>query len=186
MAFIQKFYISDTHFGHARILELSKRPFRSIQEHDEVIVKRWNDVVRPDDWVYHLGDFALGIDANSHRVEALFKQLNGEKFLVIGNHDVDENGELNMNLARLTWAAKPTHMLTVNDGGQRVQLCHFALRTWRADWHFYGHSHGNLPAFEQSRDVGVDVPDVAFQPRTFAELTRQHGVNATDSRSSRK
>ena len=39
-------------------------------------------------------------------------------------------------------------------------------------FHFYGHAHGALAGIGRSRDVGVDMPDVAFRPRTFAELTR--------------
>lgn len=186
MSFILKFYVADTHFGHARILELSKRPFSNIEEHDEVMVRRWNAVVRPQDHIYHLGDFALGIDANPDRVRSLFHRLNGLKHLIIGNHDVGKDGYLHPVLADLPWHRQPQHMLTVNDGGGRVQLCHFALRTWSAQWHFYGHSHGKLPGHEQSRDVGVDMPNVAFQPRTFAELTKQHAVDQRNARNGTK
>ncbi len=52
------FLTSDTHFGHGRILELSHRPFDSIEQHDDEIVRRWNEVVGPKDTVIHLGDVA--------------------------------------------------------------------------------------------------------------------------------
>jgi hypothetical protein len=56
-----------------------------------------------------------------------------------------------------------------------VILCHYGMRVWPASHHgsvhFYGHSHGRLPGYGRSRDVGVDMLDVAFRPRTFAELT---------------
>lgn len=78
------FFISDTHFGHERILELGNgRPFRSISEHDEKIVENWNSVVSPNDTVYHLGDVALGGVQNLE----ILKVLNGRKLLVPGNHD---------------------------------------------------------------------------------------------------
>lgn len=48
------------------------------------IVRRWNEVVMPDDTVYHLGDVALGkIDDSLPRVG----ELNGYKVLILGNHD---------------------------------------------------------------------------------------------------
>ena len=45
MSFVRKFYISDTHFLHDNILQLSNRPFASIEEHDEHLIQRWNAVV---------------------------------------------------------------------------------------------------------------------------------------------
>lgn len=77
-------FTSDTHFGHARILELSNRPFHSIHHMNDEIVKRWNKVVHPDDVVYHLGDVALG---PIHESLANVKRLNGEIHLRLGNHD---------------------------------------------------------------------------------------------------
>lgn len=77
-------FISDTHFGHKNILEYEKeaRPFSSLEEMHEVIIERWNSVVKQDDVVYHLGDFAFGkgyID--------IAQRLNGKKRLIMGNHD---------------------------------------------------------------------------------------------------
>lgn len=66
--FVQKFYTSDTHFCHDRILQMQPRPFTSIVEHDEHIIERWNSVVREQDIVYHLGDFAFQLGINSDRI----------------------------------------------------------------------------------------------------------------------
>ena len=52
------FFTSDTHFAHKRIIELAKRPFTTVEEMDEVMIKRWNEVVTENDVVYHLGDAA--------------------------------------------------------------------------------------------------------------------------------
>lgn len=51
---------------------------------DEVLIQNWNSVVGPDDVVFHLGDVALG---DKDRWRDIFRRLNGEKILVIGNHD---------------------------------------------------------------------------------------------------
>lgn len=81
---INTWFISDTHFGHKKILEYEKehRPFDSIEEMNEAIIDRWNSVVRPKDIVYHLGDFAL----HSSYIP-LAGKLAGKKYLVLGNHD---------------------------------------------------------------------------------------------------
>ena len=75
---------SDTHFGHERIINLCNRPFVSVDHMNDEIVRRWNEVVTPDDTVIHLGDVALGKIDNSL---AVVSRLNGYKILVNGNHD---------------------------------------------------------------------------------------------------
>ena len=40
-----KWFTSDTHWGHANILKYDNRPFATIDEHDEELVRRWNAVV---------------------------------------------------------------------------------------------------------------------------------------------
>ncbi len=80
----QVYVISDTHFGHKRIIEFeaAARPFASIEEHDRELVARWNAVVRPKDTVWHLGDVFFGKDGH-----APLAALHGLKKLVLGNHD---------------------------------------------------------------------------------------------------
>lgn len=78
------FVVSDTHFGHNRIIEFERdaRPFDTIEEHDKELLYRWNAVVRPCDIVWHLGDVLFG----KHNA-GILGQLNGHKRLVLGNHD---------------------------------------------------------------------------------------------------
>lgn len=77
-------FTSDTHFGHARIVELCERPFRDVREMDEELVRRWNARVAPGDVVYHLGDFSMG---PRRTIGEVLRQLRGYKVLVRGNHD---------------------------------------------------------------------------------------------------
>lgn len=173
--FVNKFYISDTHFGHERLLGMQPRLFDTIEHHDEHMIQRWNAVVRENDIVFHLGDFAFSLKEKADRIKWIFSRLNGRKYLVIGNHDVTKQGELHPTLAGLEWAEKPTHALRTKDGGRDLWLSHYACRTWPSEHHgavhFYGHSHGKMPGIGRSRDVGVDMPDVDYTPRTFSELT---------------
>jgi len=77
------YVISDTHFGHRNIIkfEQEKRPYSTIEEHDLDLLQRWNSVVRPIDTVWHLGDVYF---SDGWRI---LPQLNGNKKLVLGNHD---------------------------------------------------------------------------------------------------
>ena len=54
------FFTSDTHFGHTNIIKYCKRPFNSLEEHDETLIKNWNNKVGENDIIFHLGDFAFG------------------------------------------------------------------------------------------------------------------------------
>ena len=74
--------IADTHFGHVKTLEFRSQ-FSSMQEHDDYLVERWNSVVHPKDTVWHLGDVVLGGSGNL----TILERLNGNKKLVMGNHD---------------------------------------------------------------------------------------------------
>src|SRR5690349_20504161 len=51
---------------------------------DEIMIDRWNKVVKPGDKIYHLGDVWMG---NGGRFLSKFSRLNGKKRLVLGNHD---------------------------------------------------------------------------------------------------
>lgn len=76
------FITADTHFLHRNIVKYSGRP----DNHDEVMIKAWNSVVKPSSTILHLGDLVWWgeeIPAFSRIAE----RLNGEKFLIKGNHD---------------------------------------------------------------------------------------------------
>jgi len=60
------FLTSDTHFGHAGVCRFTEadgvtkiRPWTDPDEMDKEMIKRWNDTVRPNDKVYHLGDVVI-------------------------------------------------------------------------------------------------------------------------------
>ena len=51
---------ADQHFFHARIIEMTGRPFGSVQEMNEALIRNHNELVQPDDVVWFLGDVCMG------------------------------------------------------------------------------------------------------------------------------
>ena len=89
------FLVSDTHFGHAGVCRFMRndgvtklRPWDNPEEMDEVMIKRWNERVRPNDKVYHLGDVVI-----NRRAMSTLARLNGDKVLIRGNHDIFRDDE---------------------------------------------------------------------------------------------
>ncbi len=165
------FFTSDHHFGHANIIKFCNRPFDSVADMNEELIKRWNEKIGENDEVYHLGDFAL---SSSDDFINIIERLNGVKYLIVGNH---EGTALN-NKKYFKWA-KEYHELKVKDadaagGVQHIILFHYAMRVWRSDhrgtWQLYGHSHNTLPDKEDKLafDVGVDAHD--FYPLSYEEV----------------
>jgi calcineurin-like phosphoesterase family protein len=84
------FLVSDTHFGHTGVCRFTRedgvtklRPWDTAEEMDEEMIKRWNERVRPNDKVYHLGDVVI-----NRRALSTLARLNGDKVLIRGNHDI--------------------------------------------------------------------------------------------------
>ena len=78
------FIISDTHFGHEAIIRYCNRPFTSVEEMDQIMIKRWNETVSNNDIVIHLGDFSF---YGKDKTREIIQKLNGKKILIMGNHD---------------------------------------------------------------------------------------------------
>lgn len=81
----QVFFTADLHLGHAKIVELSHRPFNSIEEHDQAIYNNWFKAVNDDDIVWVLGD--VSIEGTWKHALDIIRQLPGRKRLMTGNHD---------------------------------------------------------------------------------------------------
>ena len=84
------FLVSDTHFGHTGVCRFTRndgvtklRPWDNPDEMDEAMVKAWNERVRPNDKVYHLGDVVI-----NRKALPILNRLNGDKVLIRGNHDI--------------------------------------------------------------------------------------------------
>lgn len=165
------YFTSDLHFGHANIIRLCNRPFDSVHEMNDVIIKRWNAVVHKNDDVYILGDFTLSKDKD--KALSFISQLNGKIHFVRGNHDAwmkhFTNGELDI--------IGDYCEISYND--RQFILSHYPFAEWnhfyRGAYHLHGHQHNNedynfdnvMNGFRRF-DVGVDAN--GFTPVSIEDI----------------
>jgi calcineurin-like phosphoesterase family protein len=152
------FVIADTHFGHKKVIEFEreKRPFASIQEHDAELVYRWNNVVRKNDTVWHLGDVLFGRAA----FETLGK-LNGIKRLVLGNHDHYPSADYLKHFSKLYGAAEYRDCILTHVPINPAQFYRYRLN-------IHGHMHSSK--IDDPRYVCVSVEHTNLQPIRISEL----------------
>ena len=141
------FFTADTHFGHTNVIKHCKRPYGSIEEHDEALINNWNSMVGRNDIVYVIGDFAW---KNHNR---FISALKGRKILILGSHD-----KMGKDVLKNFTEVHPVRTVSIN--GNPIWLQHCCPRVWEKCHYgipcFFGHSHGRLRTFNLSFDVGVD------------------------------
>lgn len=166
------FVISDEHYGHRNIIQFCKRPFSNVEEMAESLIERHNEKVGVGDHTWHLGDMFWRTLSTAEALNILGR-LNGTHSLIRGNHEEVVDGSLTVQSRFLE--IEDLKVLPVpNMKGQKLILCHYAMRVWpkshSGSWHLYGHSHGELPEQGLSFDVGVDNPITNFAPMEFEEV----------------
>ena len=179
------FFTSDEHYDHKNVLlHQANRAdlFASLEEMQEGLISRHNEVVKRKDIVYHLGDFAFKSPM------PFVRQLNGKHILLRGNHDYwYKKAELAANFTSIH------DVLKVKWEGIVLWLSHYPHLSWPRDnhgvIHLHGHCHGGLKAPGKSLDVGVDAND--FRPLSLEEIIEKaaklplpldrHGMRALET-----
>ena len=142
------FFTSDTHFGHENVLRFDNRPFASVDEMDEELIRRWNEKVGKGDLVYMLGDMIW--KTRNDDAPTLIKRLNGQILLVKGNHDrFLHNSKAVKALAGVKDYDDIT--VTLEDGTvKRCILSHYFIPMYVGSRygaiHLHGHSHKTAEA----------------------------------------
>lgn len=86
----KQYFIADPHFGHNNIITFENdkgelvRPFKSIEEHDDLIIDNINKLVRPVDKLYILGDVVM----YRRNFPILDRIITKKRILIRGNHDI--------------------------------------------------------------------------------------------------
>ncbi len=154
---------ADTHFGHKKILEYNNRPFISIEDMDRCIINNINEKVKPNDILWHLGDFSFGKQEH-YRKLIKCRTVN----LLRGNHDFQASQK---RLRELFNSVNDIYVLK-DDLGTFV-MCHYSFFVWPHKHHgafnLYGHSHGKLDNPDpMSMDIGVDTN--GYKPYALSEV----------------
>ena len=111
------FFTSDTHFNHANIIKFCNRPFKDVEQMNEVIIANWNSVIGKDDTVFHLGDFCLG---GATEWTKILDRLNGKIYLIMGNHDLK-----NIRQGFISRFEHVAMQMRIEIGKKRIYLCHY-------------------------------------------------------------
>lgn len=168
------FFTSDFHANHANIIKFCDRPWNTKEEMTKGLIDNWNSVVKPDDTVFNLGDFAWASSWNP-----VLEQLNGNIYLIWGNHDRKDFKDSYMKYIKETY-----DQLTLLIDNKIVYLNHFPfLCLPSGHWQCFGHIHlsqNKNEGYDYMRshslqpnqyDVGVDLNN--FKPIAWAEVKRR-------------
>lgn len=172
------YFTADTHFGHTNIIKYCNRPFTfistaSIGYHDRDIIYRTdlmdqtlidniNTTVGINDTLWHLGDFSFS------NVQDYLRRINCRNVnLIVGNHDKYKIEDYYAFGFR-----KVLRYAEIKIQNISITLNHYSQRVWNKShhgaYHLYGHSHGTLPPFGKSMDVGVDTNN--YFPYSWEEI----------------
>lgn len=175
----QIFFTADTHFNHPFVAKT--RNYQTAEEHDELLIERFNKIVTKRDHLWILGDLGMG---SLSVILPMAARLNGVKHLVFGNHDAGHPMQRRS-------AAKQRRYCEVFDsvhlheqvriGGHRVNLSHFPRQgdhkeidrypEWRLRDErlplLHGHVHAAWAESGNQLNVGVDQFPT---PRSAASL----------------
>src|ERR1035437_9102800 len=185
------YFTSDLHFWHANVIKYCNRPFESVEIMNEAMVKNWNEVVKPEDTVYCLGDFSMAFRS----VEIYSMRLNGTKYLVPGNHDLchsyhnksrnlEKRKEWIAKYESLGWIVLPEQTTLDIPGAATVNVCHHPYiligpgddkyERWRPKddgrWLLCGHVHEKWKVV--GRMINVDVDQWDFRPVSITEIEK--------------
>ena len=178
-------FTSDTHFDHANMIHTFKLPdgspardFPDVETMNETMIARWNEVVRPSDHIYHLGDLTMHrkIETIQHRV---LNRLNGHKRLLLGNHDADtiqnyarwfEKIFASRVLDRILFTHIPVHSesmtrFVANVHGHTHHVCYPPVRT--TDHKGYGATERVVPY------LNICVERTGYRPLSLEEIKAQ-------------
>ncbi len=161
---------ADFHLSHNNIIKYCNRPFSSVGEMNQTIIKNINDVVKPDDVLYHLGDFTM--TDNYAIISEFAKEIRCKKVFILGNHDKRKNLD-KLKEDGIIEAWYDTYGLMYKNC--YIWLSHYAHRTWdqshRGSWHLYGHTHNKMPSYGLSFDAGVDSNN--YKPYSFDDIEKK-------------
>jgi calcineurin-like phosphoesterase family protein len=137
---------------------------------DEVMIRKWNSVVKSKDVIYIIGDFAF--DRHGGRISGLVNQLNGKKVLIKGNHDHWANLNIIPKINDLFDEVVDYKEIKYNK--IKFILFHYPLLDWNFkkfdSIHLHGHQHVTNYDIPNMLNVSIDLHD--YKPISIDEAIR--------------
>ena len=182
---------SDTHFNHRcehwKVPLWRSRGFSSVEEHNETLIQRWNDVSSTSSTFFHLGDFVFGYNSITTFKNIIQKVQFKDLYVMPGNHNSGWKQVFEEQRGNVWYVSSTKRVffvpnyLEVQIEEQLVVLSHFPILSFNGQTNgsfcLYGHVHGNLA----QNDIGkiycsaktkeVTVEAAPF-PITFNEIKR--------------
>lgn len=156
-------FTADWHFYHNRILEFHPKRKElfgtNMKEVTEKMIQKWNSRVSKKDTVYILGDLAFG---DSEQKRKLFQRLNGNKILILGNHDkvADYNTCYFNHITQIKNMTFKKSIFPSLPKDIEVIMCHFPLYRWehyeKGAIHLHGHCHGSIDSDNKFSNNTID------------------------------
>lgn len=163
------FIISDTHFGHENMLKFVDadnkpiREFRDVHDMNEHMVERWNNTVKDQDIVYHLGDVYFG------KGHEMLPRLKGRKRLILGNHDNGKSEFLQKHFEKiLMWRDFKDFDCILS----HVPMHESALYKRKYNLHGHVHKGSHRGLIEDKRYVNCCVEVRNYTPVSIEELVK--------------
>jgi len=184
------YFTSDTHFNHDKAFIYESRGYKNRYEHNDALITKINEVVRPEDTLIHLGDFCLNI--TPPEFNEILARINCQNIAYIwGNHNscirrVYEDAvttEYGKDIEVYPYAVgKITYLgyygeVIVN--GQMIVIHHYPHQIWnqmqKGAWQLSGHSHYTNPT-TQIDSTDNKILDVGWdghgKPLSFPEIQK--------------
>lgn len=160
-------FSSDWHLGHRNVRKYSERPFETIEEMDEAIVKNALSVMKKGDNFFFLGDLTFDQQIAVEFLQKV-KKRKINFFWILGNHDIDHLKTADLQ----QYCSDITHSRVIKRYKTRIHLYHFPMAVWeksfRNSFQLYGHLHSNSPELKELEkritgkllNVNVDFHDM--------------------------
>jgi calcineurin-like phosphoesterase family protein len=164
-------FTADMHFEHANIIKYCNRPFKNVQHMNKLLISRYNQVVKPEDTVYFIGDLTIKPRSYKSALYAFIQNLQGTKHLILGNHDYFEP----FDYVDIGFESVHTQLEILDDGMDlNLLLVHDPAKAYTTDKIvIHGHIHDMWKKKGNAINVGVDVWD--FKPVSILQIRKLIG-----------
>lgn len=187
----ETYVISDLHLGHGNIIRYCRRPFSDAHEMDEVLIRNWNNTIRPDDRVYFLGDLRYQGSTPAPRPSTSHEEpgLTGPA----GNREIDVQHNFSRDLDHRILSGSPhdflqgqisfiagnhdadipetVHSMEITHGGIPFLLIHDPEQApsgypgWIIHGHMHNHDLDRYPFFNrETRRINTSAELTGYRP----------------------